>query len=631
MMLDGIPIYGVRDVGGAPPANLDACRGHVDDGRPWYHYHASTSFPYTVGCMSGCLDAHTLMPVNAPLVALATGSCMPAQTQPTFAGFRTTPWVAAPAVSETALLLAGNYTGSVSVDVTCPMHPGGLASLRFSTDGEDPKIGGAPGEGFALGSMKIIVSDMVRMRARCEAPNMEPSTVLNPEHIEVKPVAYNPHWAATLGLWNLTDDLNFVGAFSAPRYAIQGGCSEVHPTHISPALVTDLSGGLGDMMFVPPDCKAGLAFWDVAQQPTLNTIYGQHRGVSGIRLDTVIAVNGLHVPASVEELIVSQKLPLEQLSVEVWAALMAGAEGALAGVIFKASGFLGKGWYLGWEADTSSPVPAQHTVTFVMSLSTEAADNFGRGGLATVRATFPKLQVAQHWVHVGATYDGQHIALYVNGSLAAREPACQRQFCGRITYPVRDQTYVLSDLHLSIGALEFNSRKLRHQGYIALVRIMGQAVGEPEMRAAAARLTLPLALSWCPPGTYGPYDGIQPCSACEPGYYSALGGQIVCQPCAAGFYAEAPASQNCKMCPNGLLTRAEGSANVSDCSGPDYCQTLLHNCDTFATCSSTQGSFECACLPGFYGDGIACSPTCGDGLRVHGEGVRPPFCPLVLA
>lgn len=161
-----------------------------------------------------------------------------------------------------------------------------------------------------------------------------------------------------------------------------------------------------------------------------------------------------------------------------------------------------------------------------------------------------------------------------------------------------------------------------------MVRIMGQAVGQPEMRAAAARLTLPLALSWCPPGTYGAYDGIQPCSACEPGYYSALGGQIVCQPCAAGFYAEAPASENCKMCPNGLLTRAEGSANVSDCSGPDYCQTLLHNCDTFATCSSTPGSFGCACLPGFYGDGIACSPTCGDGLRVHGEEVRPPLCPL---
>jgi len=627
IMLDGIPLYGVRDAGGAPPADLDACGGHVDAARPWYHYHASAHFPYTVGCLRGCLDAQTLMPVNAPLVALATGSCMPAQTQPVFAGFRTAPWLAAPAVSETALLLAGNYAGSVAVQVTCPMHPGGLAALRFSTNGQDPAIGGAPGEGFALGSMQIIVSDMIQVRARCEAPFMEPSAVLNPQHIEVTSVAYNPHWAATLGFWNLTDDSTFVGSFAEPRSAVQGGCSEVFATHISPAFVSDLSGGLGDMLFVPPDCKAGRAEWDVEQQPTLNTIFGEHRGIKGILLDTSRAVNGLRVPASVQELVAAQKLPLEQLSVEVWAALMAGTEGALVGVVFKASGFLGKGWYLGWESDTSSPVAAQHTVTFVMTLSTEATDNFGRGGLATVRATFPKLQVAQHWVHVGATYDGRHLALYVNGSLAATEPACRRQFCGRITYPMRDTTYVLNDLHLSIGALEFNGRKLRHNGYIAMVRVMGQAVEEPQMRAAAARLTLPLALSWCPPGTYGPYDGIQPCSACEPGYYSALGGQTLCQPCPAGFYADTPAAINCKMCPSGLLTRAEGSANVSDCSGPDYCQTLLHNCGTFATCSSTPGSFQCACLPGFYGDGVACSPACGDGLKVHGEEVRPLVCP----
>lgn len=42
-----------------PAATLDACNGHVDDARG-YHYHASATFPYFLGCFGGTrvADAH---------------------------------------------------------------------------------------------------------------------------------------------------------------------------------------------------------------------------------------------------------------------------------------------------------------------------------------------------------------------------------------------------------------------------------------------------------------------------------------------------------------------------------------------------------------------------------------------
>jgi hypothetical protein len=51
-MLDGVPIYAFMD----GVDDLDECGGHVDEGRPFYHYHAAgTMHPYTVPCLRGCL------------------------------------------------------------------------------------------------------------------------------------------------------------------------------------------------------------------------------------------------------------------------------------------------------------------------------------------------------------------------------------------------------------------------------------------------------------------------------------------------------------------------------------------------------------------------------------------------
>jgi hypothetical protein len=48
--LDGFPLYGPYDAAIEPP--LDACHGHVDATRG-YHYHATASSPYFIGCFVG--------------------------------------------------------------------------------------------------------------------------------------------------------------------------------------------------------------------------------------------------------------------------------------------------------------------------------------------------------------------------------------------------------------------------------------------------------------------------------------------------------------------------------------------------------------------------------------------------
>lgn len=57
VLLDGFPVYGPDDPGGARPSDLDSCNGHTaptaDSTQATYHYHTTTTVPYIAGCFRG--------------------------------------------------------------------------------------------------------------------------------------------------------------------------------------------------------------------------------------------------------------------------------------------------------------------------------------------------------------------------------------------------------------------------------------------------------------------------------------------------------------------------------------------------------------------------------------------------
>jgi len=134
---------------------------------------------------------------------------------------------------------------------------------------------------------------------------------------------------------------------------------------------------------------------------------------------------------------------------------------------------------------------------------------------------------------------------------------------------------------------------------------------------------------------------------CRPGFYSNASSCLLCPagfscngsqaqlPCPAGSFAP-PGSSSCSSCPPqslspeaagaveaclcliGFANNETGNASLSSsssCVNVDECAGGIDDCNQFATCEDTWGSFSCFCLLGTYGDGVTCVSRCGDGLR----------------
>lgn len=64
--VDGYGIYGFSRADGSQPAR-DACGGETDPATGEYRYHATTSYPYLLGCFAGAPVAASLVPKTTPL------------------------------------------------------------------------------------------------------------------------------------------------------------------------------------------------------------------------------------------------------------------------------------------------------------------------------------------------------------------------------------------------------------------------------------------------------------------------------------------------------------------------------------------------------------------------------------
>ncbi len=79
--LDGFPIYGSKEPDGSSMQSLDTCHGHTGT-NGLYHYHGTSSYPYTIGAMKGkvTIDPATTAPENQILPQAATQPVRPAGT-----------------------------------------------------------------------------------------------------------------------------------------------------------------------------------------------------------------------------------------------------------------------------------------------------------------------------------------------------------------------------------------------------------------------------------------------------------------------------------------------------------------------------------------------------------------------
>ena len=160
--------------------------------------------------------------------------------------------------------------------------------------------------------------------------------------------------------------------------------------------------------------------------------------------------------------------------------------------------------------------------------------------------------------------------------------------------------------------------------------------GSPCHVAAACNNTVGSFTCACNAGYHGNGSA---CLACDAGY-SCSGGDSAPRKCLAGTSARAAAS-SCTECPsNSTSGNASefcycrsgyiGNEGVdadkrklvyenSTCLNENECTSNANNCDQAATCTDTEGSFTCACPPGFPGNGSVCAANCGDGARSGGE------------
>ena len=420
-------------------------------------------------------------------------------------------------------------------------------------------------------------------------------------------------WQGTVGYWKM--DRESIGGSYRRDVMRQDHCQERFPTYIAPAAVTDSAGLLGPAVLRGPACKGGM--WDLPHtlSPNLTWFLGpssaapiapaaaQDNGTSpagegrlGLRFD---ALNrGLYVVDDVTQALAANMFPVQTLSVEAALSIDTNRRIALAGIVSAridglqvAGRRYGKGWSLAYAVDLF-----KDTVTFIFTLAVAGAqkDIGGIAGLVDVKAHVPRSAVLpEQLLHVVAVYDGFEARIFLNGVEVAHERMCPTDYtsCGDILYPTQaDALYTGGrTVSVTLGVIDSlpDALTANHLGSLRLARILKQPLSLAQVRAAAARvLDLGLAEEECPPGTYGLYEGLRPCSPCAPGSIAVMSASAECEACARNFYAPEPGSVECLLCPEGSSTLGVGSAQCTQ----DKCLLGTHNCDPLASCRPLNAS-----------------------------------------
>jgi hypothetical protein len=105
----------------------------------------------------------------------------------------------------------------------------------------------------------------------------------------------------------------------------------------------------------------------------------------------------------------------------------------------------------------------------------------------------------------------------------------------------------------------------------------------------------------CIAGTYGSTSRASSCAPCSAGMYSNSAGATACQACTNGKYSPIAGASTCQPCAEGQFSKAAGSTSCSQCT---LCMAGAAILGTPCLQGSTADTVICACVSGYYGNGI---------------------------
>ena len=435
--IDGVPLFGAMD---GIDQTLDECRGHTDEYFPFYHYHASPVHPYTIGCLKGCLNGGGSRGINTPLVASST--CVPQQRQYDYTSLAYSSWITSPRKSARALVLAGNFSGSSRIDVICAPTPHGVPTATYTVY--------PSGEAFeGLGSASShMLAGYVEARCRMDDGQVTTSAAAVSETVSGRRIGTSNLWPRTLGYWDLSDVSSFSGAILKPLSPIQGGCAEEYPTLSTPSTVPDLSDKMGGATLIAPECKVGFEEWDVdpSVQPSLLSLSQQG---TGVLFSPTLTPEGIQLDYGTPPPPASSGITIELfVTFDTSAFPPGGGNGGLFSALYRAPAFLGRGVSLTWDGGGAAGGPGGVRLTLEVSTEGSEALGGGRGGVTAASTSY--FVPGDGLTHIAGAYNGTHIEVYVNGTIAASEVACGTPPCGNVTWPLVDNIYIVDHVPVCI-------------------------------------------------------------------------------------------------------------------------------------------------------------------------------------
>ena len=85
----------------------------------------------------------------------------------------------------------------------------------------------------------------------------------------------------------------------------------------------------------------------------------------------------------------------------------------------------------------------------------------------------------------------------------------------------------------------------------------------------------PVFAQLCPPGSFGPTGGEEPCFPCPVGSYSDIEGAQSCSVCPMGTFQNTTGAIACETCPDGYIAPTIASAECTPC-GPGFTSNATH-------------------------------------------------------